>query len=443
MKPKIRPAQQRQFATYLALIVAVIMMLLPFHAFFTTWLGSAFGHIDVFRVWKETIIAILGVGCLVLIYLDAQLRKKVLSNFILQAIFSYVLYSVLRALYGYASGSVNLEATLYGIIVNLRYPVFFAVVWVICHQTDFLKRTWQQIVLIPGAIVVGFGLLQQFLLPKDFLSHFGYSPETIPAYQAVDQKPNYVRIQSTLRGANPLGAYLVFFMTFITTRLVSVRNWLNIVLAITTIITLFFTYSRSAWLGLFVSLGVICILLKPRLWKKALVVLAAALIVGSSLVYAMRDNDTIQNIVFHSDETSRSATSSNEVRYSALSSNVKDVITHPLGTGVGSAGPASFRNDQPARIAENYFIQIGQEVGIIGLLLYIVMSLAVAKGLWVRRKDTLAAVLFASLIGITVINMISHAWTDDTLSLLWWGLAGISLASPVILKVKHHGTKKN
>jgi hypothetical protein len=43
----------------------------------------------------------------------------------------------------------------------------------------------------------------------------------------------------------------------------------------------------------------------------------------------------------------------------------------------------------------------------------------------------------ASLIGISVINLVSHAWMDDTLSLLWWGLAGIALA-PAIIKGKHY-----
>ena len=40
-------------------------------------------------------------------------------------------------------------------------------------------------------------------------------------------------------------------------------------------------------------------------------------------------------------------------------------------------------------------------------------------------------ILFVSLIGISFINLLSHAWADDTLSLLWFGLAGIALAPRV------------
>jgi hypothetical protein len=45
-------------------------------------------------------------------------------------------------------------------------------------------------------------------------------------------------------------------------------------------------------------------------------------------------------------------------------------------------------------------------------------------------QSRLALVLFASLIGITVVNLLSHAWTDDTLAYVWWGFAGIALAAP-------------
>jgi hypothetical protein len=37
--------------------------------------------------------------------------------------------------------------------------------------------------------------------------------------------------------------------------------------------------------------------------------------------------------------------------------------------------------------------------------------------------------LLASLIGISFVNLLSHAWADDTLAYLWWGLAGIAIGT--------------
>ena len=50
--------------------------------------------------------------------------------------------------------------------------------------------------------------------------------------------------------------------------------------------------------------------------------------------------------------------------------------------------------------------------------------------LWARREDTLALALLASFLGLIIVNMLLEAWTDDTLCYLWWGMAGIVIASP-------------
>jgi len=100
-----------------------------------------------------------------------------------------------------------------------------------------------------------------------------------------------------------------------------------------------------------------------------------------------------------------------------------------LGDGPGTAGPASYYNQgHPVRIAENYFVQVGQETGWLGLALFLLINVGVAALLYVKRDDPLALSLFASLIGLTLINLFSHAWADDTLAYVWWGLAGVALA---------------
>ena len=435
----------KQLSNLMSYVIACILVLLPFHAFLTTWAGSNFGSLDWFRIWKEIVIFLLLFGVLWLIKVDKTLRKNVMFSFIVQLVLLYIVFSLLRGWNGYVSGAVNREALLYGVIINLRYFVFFIVVWVVVQKSQYLYKNWLKLLLGPAVLVVLFGLMQQFVLEKDFLRHFGYGESTIPAFQGVDNKAEYARVQSTLRGANPLGAYLILIISTLTGLFLKHKErvviWLALVASTT---ALLFTYSRSAWLGLVVS-AVVLVLLSTISQKSRLILLSISLVcvVGfASSIYVLRDNDFIQNTVFHSDENSLAATSSNEVRYGALSNGLGDVIKEPLGRGVGSAGPASTRNNAPARIAENYYIQLAQEIGVIGLLLYISISFMVVKELWWRhKKELLARVLLASFAGITVINFVSHAWTDDTLSLLWWGLAGIAIAQPVILKSKSHGKK--
>ena len=94
--------------------------------------------------------------------------------------------------------------------------------------------------------------------------------------------------------------------------------------------------------------------------------------------------------------------SSNTVRFSDLRTNTENFIKHPLGQGVGIAGPASVHNNHPAMIAENFYIQIGQETGYLGFIVFLSINIIVGYRLYLRRDDPLALLLFASLIGLII-----------------------------------------
>lgn len=446
MSSKLAAKTSSKLANYMAIVILVVLLLLPLHAFFTTWAASNFGYADQLKAWKEVIILFLTIGCTWLLVAQKNLRQKFLRSRLTILIGLFTLLGLLRTAYGLEQNIINPEAAAYGVLGAFRYFLFFLVIWLVASKTEMLQRWWPFAVITPATIVVMFGLLQQFVLDKNFLAHFGYGQDTIPAFQSVDQKTEYARAQSTLRGPNPLGAYLALVITAITGMFYKFKSYrfsFGFLLAAATVL-LYFSYSRSAWAGLTISLAVWTMLVIKN--KKVLNYLVIAgllgVVVGVGSVYALRNNDYIQNTVFHTDENSVSATSTNDVRTQALQDGVKDIWENPLGQGLGSAGPASMRTDHP-KIAENYYVQVAQEIGIVGLALYLAITFGVGVELWRRRDQLLPQILFASLIGITAINMVSHAWMDDTLSLMWWGLAGIAVASPVIISHKHEKQTKS
>jgi O-antigen ligase len=299
--------------------------------------------------------------------------------------------------------------------------------------SNFLRKHWVPIVLWPAAIVTLFGLLQAFILPQDFLKHFGYGQSTIPAYQTINSNQSYVRIQSTLRGVNPYGAYLVLITSVMTALILKLRrNYKMVALLIASLVTLIYTFSRSAWIGTFVALAfvVVLALYKTRLFKAVVLGGLILLIIAAALV--VTDHSTrLQNIIYHTQSNSAVKTTSDQGHLSGLESGLKDIYHQSLGGGVGTAGPASTYNPKRIRIAENYYIQIGQETGVLGLGLFLAINISVACRLWRRRDSSLALGLFASFLGLVVVNMLSHAWEDPTLSYLWWGLAGIAMTIKV------------
>jgi len=436
--PTKTPSKSSFFVSY---VIIAILVLVPFHALLSTWAGSNFGHLDIFRIWKELLLIPLGLYAMVMVAKKPQLLREWTHSWLIWLVLLYGLYFVGFGIKTLLGQKVTTIAVTYSLLTNLRFLWFMLVVWVVADSNALIRRQWAKIVLVPATLVVAFGLLQRFVLPDDVLRHAGYGPGTIPATATVDQKLDYRRIQSTLRGANPLGAYLIIpVMTAAAYVRQKAYLWIFITAAL---VVFFFTYSRSAVLGLLVALSFFAwhSLKNAQLRRVLLAGAVVAVLLFSSGVWLMRDNNTVQNTLFHSDETSQAGTSSNAQRLSALKQGIHDIENQPLGAGPGTAGPASERNNGQARIAENYFLQIGQEVGVIGLVLFVAINGLVAQQLW-RRTDTLSRVLLASFVGLTIVNLMSHAWVDDTLCLLWWGLAGAALSAPDILKRKHEQKAK-
>lgn len=417
---------------FMARITAFILVLLPFHAFFTAWAANNFGHLDLFRIWKEIIMALMLPFMLIIAWRRDDTRKFLTRSLIVRLFLAYVLLHLAMGAWALHNHNVNKTALIYAFIVNLRFIAFFIFTFIIASHSKFLRRNIGKIIIIPVFIVIIVGLVQKLAMPHAVLTYF-YGKGTIPPYQTIDGNNQIQRLQSTLRGANPLGAYLVFGLTAIAALVKKRFVWaLSLALGL---IVLFYSYSRSAWIGVFISFWLLAwwTLLKShhRIWLTASAI-SILLTVGGGF-YLLKSKPIAQDTLFHTSSLSKSPVSSNEARRTSLKNGVRDVLHEPLGRGPGTAGPASFRNKpHTTRVAENYYLQIGQEVGVIGMAIFIAINVLVAKQLWARRDSMLAHLLLASLAGITFINLISHAWADDTLSLLWWGLAGICLAPGIL-----------
>ncbi|HEU5005146.1 MAG TPA: O-antigen ligase family protein [Candidatus Saccharimonadales bacterium] len=430
-----------KLARWLSFLAGLIIVLLPFHEFLAVWLGSNIGHLDLIRIWKEILLAVMAAPVGWLAWRAPSLRTWILKSWIFRLYAVYILLHLTVGWWSLSTHQVNRVSLIYALLINLRFIGFFFICLVLAAYNSWLKNNWIRLVVWPSGIVIVFALLQRLVLPYDFLKHFGYGPSTIPAYQTVDANLSYQRVQSTLRGANPLGAYLALIVSAVVINLKKNRN-LKTLLLLAALLAMFYTYSRSAWVGLVLSLATLAYLAIKKLDRRLIYAVLAVVIVAGVGLFIFRNTQSVQDTLLHTSASSHKQ-SSNAARNSAIEQGVKDVYHQPLGRGPGTAGPASFRNSgHPARIAEDYYLQIGQEVGLEGLAVFLAINLLVAWQLWQRRADNLAKILLASLVGISFINLVSHAWADDTLSLLWWGLAGIACA-PVILKSKNKHYGKN
>jgi hypothetical protein len=377
----------------MAWIVLIILALLPFHAFLSVWLSSVVGHYTLLRLWKEILLVVLGVGTLFILLRDQKLLKSLSSSLLVRLITLYIAINIVWGLAAYGLNKVTLKSLGFGLTVNLRFLIFFLIVWIIATKSPLLKMLWLKILLIPAGVVILAGLLQRVVLPYNFLKHFGYNSGTIFPYETINHNISYPRVMSTLRGANPLGAYLILVLTAIAALLIKIkaRRLLWGIFVASCTLVLIFSYSRSAWIGAILSLlSLVLLSFKNGQIKRILLpTLAVLLAIGGIFAWIHHDNPTFENVFLHTQENSTVKTTSDWV----------------------------------------------------GMILFIAINYLVACELWVRKDDILPRILLSSLIGITFVNLLSHAWTDDTLAYLWWGLAGLAIAPIITDRQKAHGKK--
>jgi len=428
----------------LAVCLVTILVVLPVHAFISTWGGTAIGPLLVWKSWKEILLAALIPLVIGVCVLRPDVARTVWGRWYNKLIAAYVVMTLVMSVASQASG----EAVVAGVLINLRFLAMFVLAQVVLASglpwvEKFKKRlaTW---LVTTGTLLAVIAFLQVTVLPKDFLAHFGYNKDTtIAPFMVIDDNPDALRAFATMRGPNTFASYLllplaVALLLWWHNR----KQWWMAGSAVLMAAAIFATHSRSGWLGAAVMTATLAFVALPRealiKWLKFGTV--PAIILVGVVMWLATTVPAIRLAVFHSggnDVTESLTEGSSDKHWRATAEGTAAIVREPLGTGVGSAGPASFyTTNSGALIPENYFVQIGQEVGVVGLVIFIAMSVGIARELWRRRQNVWPQALFASFIGIQVINIFLHGWADDPTAMTWWALAGLVLGTPPVKKVK-------
>lgn len=416
-----------RLSLWVALLAVVVM---PIYPFITTWLGSFIENPLVIKAAKDVVIGVMAIGLLVWLLSDGTRRSRMVRDWLLYVILGLIVISLFATIL--AGDGIN-QPLLAGILANGRYLAIFFLVYASLRYGDANLRYADMI--LPWLAWTGVGLsiigiLQVFVLPLDTLESFGYQKDvTIAPYVLIDDNMNAPRAFATLRGPNDFAAYLL--ITAIAATLLARHNprWMLGVGLI--VFALVLSSSRSAWLGLVTALLVVVLSYytgaSNRAKKRIRYAGVLALVVGAITLYAATTVPALRLAIFHSSPDDTHLTEgSTDQHWIATGNGINRVLDDPLGCGIGCSGPASFYGDSP-KIAENYFVQIAEEIGLIGLIVWLGLFVSVMYHLWQRRTDQLALLVFASGVGLSVVGVWLHVWYDDPVSLTWWALAGIIL----------------
>ncbi len=415
-------------------VLLLIFGLVIFHAPLSVYI-SQFAPEAIIKAWKEILLLLVTPLILYLLAKKGYLRQ--LSNdVLLQLVVIYCLLHLVLAI----SITTSPYQTFAGLLIDLRYLLFFVLVLGIVMLQPSLRKVFVKVGAIASAISLGFAALQATLLPHDILKYIGYSKDTIQPYLTVDKNHDFIRINGTFRGPNPLGAYTVIVLSAISALFLKKRKafeqykWQLLILTLLAVIALWASYSRSALLALVISIVTLVIVsvarkIQIRYWFAFAIIIVVLL--GS--LFNIRDSSFVQNVVLHNNPNGGSSLDSNEQHATSLSQGLEQTVRHPYGVGIGSTGSASLKSNNP-NIIENQYIFIAHEAGWLGLGLFLVIFEIIMWRLYQNRRDWLSLGVFASGIGLACIGLLLPVWADDTISLIWFGLAAVAIGSHYKIK---------
>jgi hypothetical protein len=415
----------------------LLLAYMPFHIFLSQYLSTITGGLEAWKIAKDIVTALLALFTICLVWRSGRGSRLFWWFCVLAAV-----YLAIHGAVWLAHTDIYQRSAILGVIYNNRLIEFAILGWgaAILTPAKFAFSSFMKGVIGISSVVAILGIAQYFL-PSDLLTHFGYSLErgARPAF-LIDDRAGFVRIMSTLREPNALGAYLLVPLALIMYKLTETyrmrqRSVLGCLLAVH-LVALVLTQSRSAWLAFAVTAGLLLFWRYQRLiWHIArrFWYIWSALVVGIAVgAWAIRDTTFFHQYIVHSnpDETVQDL-DSNDLHIQLAKEGLQGAVAEPIGHGPGTAGLVSIQNPDGGQLTENYYIQLAYEIGWLGLACFVAVNVYVYRLLW-RRQDGWGYVLCATFWGYVLTNMLLHTWSNEAVALQWWLLAGLALGLPVL-----------
>jgi O-Antigen ligase len=112
----------------------------------------------------------------------------------------------------------------------------------------------------------------------------------------------------------------------------------------------------------------------------------------------------------------------------------RSLLDHPQGYGVGNSGQVAARFAVVPRAGESFYLELGADVGAVGLFAWLAFSVLTLWSLFVgahRREDSFvrsfAGGIFAAGVAVAALAVISDVWGAPWLAYVLWWLSGSAL----------------
>lgn len=297
--------------------------------------------------------------------------------------------------------------------------------------------------LIFSFLLAIWALFQANVLGTKFLFENGYGNNGYldPAYFIAGH--TFQRAMGTLAVPNNYGVFVgisiiiaLYFRSFFK------NKWLYYIFVAIQCIALIETFSRSAWLGLIMCI-VIYILLEKK--KNIFMIIVFIATIGSLLFFIVLITNPDNTIVNYLIKTITLQDSSSLGHWNSWIEGINFIANNPFGIGLGVAGPkASALTGEFLNVESSYFL-IAYELGIIGLLLFLMFNFSILwafkkKYKFMKEEDYLfIKSVFYSWIVVSVSYFFLPSYQEAEVQIIILCLTGLALNLYVEYKVKYNG----
>lgn len=389
------------------------------------------------QVWKDGFVAVLVARVLYELLFTNRPRQLRYADVL---VVGFILLSAVYLIY---PGPLDVDP--FTRVQGFRTDVTFLFAYLIGRGMVIDRRQlrWLVLALVPGSLIVAGVAVWQVAAPASanhFFDLLGFSQfsdlqGSLSSTEAVRGRGingiNLPRASSLQLGDLALAYYQLFLSAVAAAMLFMSRSrWQKAgsgAFLLVMLGTLALTGSRSALLAAGIALLAMAILARAPMQMVAVGVAGAA--VALMLVVATQVNLTLLSGLLTLSDPSALGHASAAVRSLEL------IQQQPLGGGLGTAGTIGQRYLGDLSITnENWFLQIGSEMGILAAVLFAAICVAViaasahaylgVKDLWLR-VITLSTV--GAGVGFLVLGNFLHAWENTVLSIFIWLIAGIAI----------------
>lgn len=270
---------------------------------------------------------------------------------------------------------------------------------------------------IGSTIVCCLAVLEFFHIKMPFVTELS-GEGALTAVHAVGGQ--FLRLQSILSGPNALGLYLLSAIALIIIMSRQINKKLLLLIPLFCFILLF-TFSRSAWIGLFVTLLSISVLYLRKRYG-ALVASSCFIVILGLILFVSwigYKSESLNSIVTHG------ASSTERVdQYKRVWAERYKIGF--LGRGMGAAGPSSQNriDGGPNRWTENIYLDTFEETGLVGIILLLLLLGSLAYRLHKAKENSIA---FSLLIGFMVAGLFINIYTGQVGLYLMILIVGLAL----------------